>query len=406
MNILTTLKTRARPLVLALGAAALGLTLASCSDATGKAAATQQAPAATPVSASAVLERQIAETQEFSGRLEATERVEIRPRVSGFITAVNFKPGSEVKKGDVLFVIDPRPYQAEADRAEAAARSARAKADLARLELARAERLLSDRAIAQREYDERASGQKELDANARAAQAQYEAARLNLSYTRIASPIDGRVSKAEITLGNLVDASAVLTSVVSLDRIYASFSGDEATYLRVGPQSHKGQPVAVKIGLANEEGFPHEGRLEFVDNQLDAQTGSVRMRATFENRDRALVPGLFARVQLGGGTAMSNAILIDERAVNTDQNRKFVFVVDKDSKAEYRPVKLGPATDGLRVVKEGLAAGDRIVVNGLQRVRPGVLLAPEMVPMDGEHKKEVAMAGDNGKAGTAVNTKE
>ncbi|WP_194715424.1 efflux RND transporter periplasmic adaptor subunit [Noviherbaspirillum soli] len=409
MNILTTLKTRARPLVLALGAAALASTLASCSDATGKAAAAQQAPAATPVSASAVLERQVSETQEFSGRLEATERVEIRPRVSGFITAVNFKPGSEVKKGDVLFVIDPRPYQAEADRAEAAAKSARAKADLARLELDRAERLLGDRAIAQREYDERASGQKELDANARAAQAQYEAARLNLAYTRIASPIDGRVSKAEITLGNLVDASAVLTSVVSLDRIYASFSGDEATYLRVGPQSHKGQPVAVKIGLANEEGFPHEGRLEFVDNQLDTQTGSVRMRATFENRDRALVPGLFARVQLGGGTAMSNAILIDERAVNTDQNRKFVFVVDKDNKAEYRPVKLGPAIDGLRVVKEGLDAGDRIVVNGLQRVRPGVPLAPEMVPMDAEHRKEVAMLGDIdkvGKPGNASGPKE
>jgi multidrug efflux system membrane fusion protein len=400
MDILTTLKTRARPLVLALGAAALASTLISCSDATGKAAATQEAAAA-PVSASAVLERQIAETQEFSGRLEATERVEIRPRVSGFITAVNFKPGSEVKKGDVLFVIDPRPYQAEADRAEAAARSARAKADLARLELARAERLLSDRAIAQREYDERASGQKELDANAHAAQAQYEAAKLNLAYTRVVSPIDGRVSKAEITLGNLVDATAVLTSVVSLDRIYASFSGDEATYLRVGPQSRKGQPVAVKIGLANEDGFPHEGKLEFVDNQLDTQTGSVRMRATLENRDRALVPGLFARVQLGG-SATSNAVLIDERAVGTDQNRKFVFVVDKDNKAEYRPVKLGPAIDGLRVVKEGLNPGDKIVVNGLQRVRPGAPLAPQIVPMDADHQKEVAMLDKAGKADNAA----
>lgn len=406
MNILNTLKTRARPLVLALGAAAMASTLAGCSDATGKAAATQQAPAATPVSASAVLERQVAETQEFSGRLEAIERVEIRPRVSGFITAVNFKPGGEVKKGDVLFVIDSRPYQAEADRAEAAARSARAKADLARLELARAERLLADRAIAQREYDERASGQKELDANARAAQAQYEAARLNLAYTRVTSPIDGRVSKAEITLGNLVDASAVLTSVVSLDRIYASFSGDESTYLRVGPQSHKGQPVAVKIGLANEEGFPHEGRLEFVDNQLDAQTGSVRMRAAFDNRDRALVPGLFARVQLGGGSVTTKAVLIDERAVGTDQNRKFVFVVDKDSKAEYRPVKLGPAIDGLRVVKEGLAAGDRIVVNGLQRVRPGAPLAPEMVPMDAAQRKEVALLGDQDSAAKPGSVKE
>jgi multidrug efflux system membrane fusion protein len=374
------LRTAVRPVVLALGAAGVAALIAGCSDATGK-AAEAQAPAASPVTAAAVLERPVAETQEFSGRLEAIEHVDIRPRVSGFITAVNFTPGAEVKKGDVLFVIDPRPYQAEADRAGAAAKSARAKAELARLELARAERLLGDKAIAQREYDASASAQKELDANARAAQAQYEAARLNLAYTRITSPIDGRVSKAEITLGNLVDGNAVLTSVVSLERIYASFDGDEATYLRVGAQSHKGQPVAVKVGLANEEGFPHEGKLEFVDNQLDTQTGSVRMRATFENRDRSLAPGLFARVQLGGGDARSNAILIDDRAVGTDQNRKFVFVVGKDSRAEYRAVKLGPLVAGLRVVKEGLQAGDRIVVNGLQRVRPGAPLAPQMVTM-------------------------
>ena len=400
MNTMTTLKTAARPLVLALGAAALVSTIAGCSDAVGKAAATQDAaPASAPVSASTVLERQIAETQEFSGRLEAIERVEIRPRVSGFITAVNFKPGAEVKKGEVLFVIDPRPYQAEADRAEAAARSARARADLARLELDRAQRLLGDRAIAQREYDERASSQKELEANARAAQAQYDAARLNLVYTRVTSPIDGRVSKAEITLGNLVDASAVLTSVVSLDRIHASFNGDEATYLRVGGQSRRGQPIAVKVGLANEDGFPHEGKLEFVDNQLDTQTGSVRMRATFENRDRAMVPGLFARVQLGSGTT-SNAILIDERAVGTDQNRKFVFVVDKDNKAEYRAVQLGPTVDGLRVVKEGLKAGERIVVNGLQRVRPGAPLAPQIVPMDADNRKDAKVATLD-KAGSA-----
>jgi multidrug efflux system membrane fusion protein len=362
MHTIDTFKTAIRPLALALGAAALASTLGGCTDATGKDA--PAAPAAAPVSASAVLEKQVAETQEFSGRLEAIEHVDIRPRVSGFIASVNFKPGAAVKKGDVLFVIDPRPYQAEADRAEAAVRSARAKADLARLELARAERLLADKAIPQREYDERAASQKELEAGARAAQAQYAAASLNLAYTRVTSPIDGRVSKAEITLGNLVDASAVLTSVVSLDRIYASFDGDEATYLRVGTQNRKGQPVAVRVGLANEEGFPHEGKLEFVDNQLDTKTGSVRLRATFENRDRELVPGLFARVQLGGGSATSNAILIDDRAVGTDQNRKFVFVVDKDSKAEYRAVKLGPTVDGLRVVKEGLKPGESIVVNG------------------------------------------
>jgi multidrug efflux system membrane fusion protein len=390
MNTLTAL---ARPIVLALAAAGVAITLAGCEDATGK---TTEAPAAAggpPISAALVIEKPITETQEFSGRLEAIDHVEIRSRVSGFITAVNFKPGSEVKKGDVLFVIDPRPYQAEADRAEAAANSARARAELARLELTRAERLLADKAIAQREFDERASSQKELDASARAAQAQHEAARLNLSYTMVTSPIDGRVSKAEITLGNLVDASAVLTSVVSIDRIYASFDGDEDTYLRVGTQNHKGEPVTVKVGLANEEGFPHEGKLEFVDNQLDTQTGSVRMRATFDNRDRALVPGLFARVQLGGGSATTNAVLINDRAVGTDQNRKFVFVVGADNKAEYRAVELGPTVDGLRVVKKGLKANEKIVVNGLQRVRPGAPVSPQIVPMDAA----VAKTQDNRK---------
>src|SRR5438067_47609 len=327
------LRTALRPLVLALGAAGVAVTLAAtlagCSEATGKAADAQAAPAAAPVSAAVVVEKPVAETQEFSGRLEAVEHVEIRPRVSGYITAVNFTPGAEVKKGQVLFVIDSRPYQAEAERAEAAAKSARAKAELARLELSRAERLLGDKAIAQREYDASASSQKQLDADARASEAQAEAARLNLAYTRVTAPIDGRVSKAEITLGNLVDASAVLTSIVSLDRIYASFDGDEETYLRVSAEAHKSDTVPVKVGLANEDGFPHEGKLEFVDNQLDTHTGSVRMRALFANRDRTMAPGLFARVQIGGGEAHP-AILIDDRAVNTDQSRKFVFVVGAD----------------------------------------------------------------------------
>jgi multidrug efflux system membrane fusion protein len=371
MKSTNTLTALARPIVLALAAAGLVVTLAGCEDAAGKSADAPAAAGGPPISAALVIEKPVTETQEFSGRIEAIDHVEIRSRVSGFITAVNFKPGSEVKKGDVLFVIDPRPYQAEADRAEAAANSARARSELARLELTRAEKLLADK-----------SSQKELDASARAAQAQHEAAKLNLSYTRVTSPIDGRVSKAEITLGNLVDASAVLTSVVSLDKIYASFDGDEETFLRVGTQNHKGEPVVVKVGLANEEGFPHEGKLEFVDNQLDPQTGSVRMRATFDNKDRGLVPGLFARVQLGGGSATSNAVLISDRAVGTDQNRKFVFVVSADNKAEYRAVKLGPTVDGLRVVKQGLKANEKIVVNGLQRVRPGAPVTPQLVPMD------------------------
>lgn len=376
-----------RPLFAAMALAGLlgatSLVLAGCNFASGK---TNDLPAAggPPVSAALVIEKQIEQTQEFSGRLEAIEHVDIRARVSGFITAVNFKPGSEVKKGTVLFVIDPRPYQAEMDHAEAGASSARAKVELARLELTRSEKLLAERAIAQREYDSSASSLKELDANARAAQASYEAAKLNLDYTQVRSPIDGRVSKAEITVGNLIDASARLTSVVSTDRIYASFDGDEDTYLRVGAMSHAGKPVTVRVGLANESGFPHEGRLDFVDNQLDVQTGSVRMRATFVNADNVLVPGLFARVQLGGGKDRTEAVLISDLAVGTDQNRKFVFVVDADNKAQYRPVRLGSTVDGLRVVNEGLKAGERVVVNGLQRVHPGAPITPQMVPMDAD----------------------
>ncbi|QBE66376.1 efflux RND transporter periplasmic adaptor subunit [Pseudoduganella lutea] len=377
-------------LLTALGAVGAATVMSGCTDANSK-TEPAAASAGPPVSAAVVVERPVAETQEFSGRLEAIEVVQIRPRVTGYITAVNFTPGTEVKKGDLLFVIDPRPYQAEADRAEAAANSARARADLARIELQRAERLLADKAIAQRELDERAAGQKELEANARAAQAQLEAARLNLSYTRVTAPIAGRVSKAEITLGNLVDATAVLTSVVSLDRMYASFDGDEQTYLRVGSRAQRGQPTTVKVGLNSEEGFPHEGVLEFVDNQLDTRTGSVRMRATLNNEDRMLAPGLFARIQVGSGVPR-NAVLIRDKAVGTDQTRKFVVVVGSDNKAVFRPVTLGPLVDGMRVVRSGLKPGDKIVVDGLQRVSPGSPVSAQVVPMD-ESAVSAAKAG-------------
>jgi multidrug efflux system membrane fusion protein len=372
-----------RPLIAALVLAGVAMTLSGCDE--SKAAAS--APAGPPVTAATVLERQISETEEFSGRLEAVERVDIRSRVGGFVVSSNFTPGSIVKKGDLLFVIDARPFQAEASRAEAAASSAKARADLAKLELARAERLLADKAIAQREFDEKAAGLKELDANVRAAQASLQAARLNVGYTRVLSPINGRVSKAEVTPGNLVDGAVILTSVVSNNPIYASFDGDEDTYLRVARVAQKGAPVMVKVGLANEEGFPHSGKLEFVDNTLDAKTGSVRMRATFDNSDNTLVPGLFARVQLGGGDgAQTRAILISDRAVGTDQNRKFVYVIKADSTAEYRNVTLGPVIDGLRVVRTGVKPGEKIVVNGLQRVQPGAAVTATVVAMDADIK--------------------
>jgi len=338
-----------------------------------------------PVSAAAVLEKSIVEMQEFSGRLEAVDRVDIRPRVSGFLASVNFKPGAEVKKGDLLFVIDQRPYQAETNRAEAAAAAARAKADLAKVELARAETLVAEKAIARREADEKAANAKELDANARAADAAYQTAKLNLDFTRVYSPINGRVSKAEVTVGNLVDGNVVLTSVVSSNPVYASFDGDEDSFLRVGAMSRNGVPVTVRIGLSNETGFPHEGKLEFVDNRVDPATGSVRMRAVFKNPDNALAPGLFARVQLAGGNGTATATkaaLITDRAVGTDQNRKYVYVVTADNKAEYRTVILGPVVDGLRVVRKGVKPGETIVVNGLQRVRPGAPVTAQLIAMD------------------------
>ena len=210
---------------------------------------------------------------------------------------------------------------------------------------------------------------------------------LNLGFTRVHSPINGRVSKAEVTTGNLVDANVVLTSVVSSNPIYASFDGDEQAYLRVGAMARKGTPVTVRIGLANEEGFPHEGKLEFVDNRVDPATGSVRMRAVLKNADKQLAPGLFARVQLASGNGTGGetmAALINDRAVGTDQNRKFVFVVNAEGKAEYRPVKLGPVIDGLRVVRDGVKPGEKIVVNGLQRVRPGAPVTAQLIPMEAD----------------------
>lgn len=361
----------------------LGL-LTGCGKQPDANAAAAGAPPAMPVSVAAVIARPVTEQREFSGRIEAVERADLRPRVSGYIVSVGFKPGSLVKKGDVLFTIDPRPYQAEVARAEAAAASSRARAELAKTELERSRRLLADNAIAQRDFDERASSQRQLAAAAQADEASLQTAKLNLAWTTVRAPFSGRVSKAEVTEGNLVDGSTVLTSVVSADPIFVSFNGDEATYLQLGKgaRSNPGS-VKLKVGLANEAGFPHEARLEFVDNRVDPASGSVRMRALVRNPDGLLTPGLFARVQLGTDSATGAAsTLVAERAIGTDQNRKFVFVVDEKNMTSYRPVQLGTQVGELRVVTSGLKAGERVVVDGLQRVRPGAPVAPQQVPME------------------------
>ncbi len=365
-------------------AVALPFIVAACGETKAEAPATPPPP---QVSVAAAVERDVVETQEFSGRIEAVDHAEIRPRVSGTIDAIRFTPGAVVKKGDVLVVIDPRPYRAESERAAAAAASAVAKTELAKTELERSRRLLGDRAIAQRDFDERQAVAKQLDADARGAKAASDAADLNLAFTQVRSPIAGRVSKAEVTAGNLVDPSVVLTSVVSSDPIYASFDGDEQTFARLGGPT-RALATTVDVGLVGEEGFPHRGKLEFIDNRVDPGTGNVRMRALLDNHDGLMAAGRFARISIGGGDRKSHVLLINDRAVGTDQDRKFVFVAvptgddGKGFKAEYRAVRLGPVIDGLRVVRSGLKPGEPVVVNGLQRVRPGAPIAPQSVPME------------------------
>jgi RND family efflux transporter MFP subunit len=350
------------------------------------------APQAPQVSVAEVLQRDVTDWDEFTGRTEAIESVDVRPRVSGYIERVAFAEGSIVRKGDLLFVIDPRPYRAELDRAEAELVRAQANAELARNEVARGDRLLSARAISQEEYDQRVNAGRESDANVRAARAAVETARLNVGYTRITSPIDGRVSKAEVTLGNLVSGgtatSTLLTSVVSVDPIYVAFDGDERVYLKYANlgqlrelRGANNVRNVVRVALANETDFPREGELVFLDNQLNPATGTIRARALLDNHDGRLTPGLFARVKLIGSEVRS-AVVIDDRAVGTDQDQKFVYVVGKNNVVDYRAVKLGRVFEGLRIVEEGLEPGERIVVNGLQRVRPGVTIAPELVSMD------------------------
>src|SRR5689334_3349419 len=365
---------------------AAALSLASCSS---------KPPAPPPppsVSVAPVLQRDLAEWDEFSGRLQAVDQVEIRPRVSGYIRHVTFTEGREVRKGETLFEIDPRPYHADLDRAQAQLEQARTAADLAEREVARAEKLVNVQAISREEFDSRTSAQANGVAAVRAAEAAVETARLNLEWTKVRSPIAGRVSRAEVTEGNLVQAgppdATLLTTVVSLDSMYLYFDSDEQTYLRysgraaaAGTRGWRDARLPVYLGLANETGFPHEGRLDFVDNRIDPASGTIRTRAIFNNRDRRLTPGLFARVRLVSGTR-APALLVRDAAIGTDQDRKFVLVLAKGDSLAYRPVELGRLSDdGLRVVRTGLTEGDKVVVNGLMRVRPGIKVTPKMVAM-------------------------
>ena len=376
-------------------AAALTVTVVSAALLTygrSQAAAAPAAPQATPVMVASVVESQVSTWDEFSGRLEAVERVDVRSRVAGAVQAIHFHEGALVKAGDLLVTIDPAPYAADVERAQAQVFAAQARLDNAKSELDRSQRLWDESAIAKRELDERVNARREAEANVRAAEAALQSSRLSLGYTQVRAPVSGRVGRLEVTIGNLVPAgpgAPVLTTLVSVSPIYASFDADEQVVTRAlrdlpGPSvtaRNKLEAIPVLMNTAVDGEVPVKGHLQLVDNQVNAKSGTVRVRAVFDNADGALIPGQFAHVRLGRAKP-TNALLVNERAVGTDQSKKFVLVVGEDNKAAYREVSLGAAVDGgLRIVTAGLKPNERIVVNGLQRVRPGSLVAPQQATM-------------------------
>ena len=376
--------------ILAIALATLAGLNAGCSS-----SAQPKAPALPEVSVAEVICKQIGDSDEFTGRLEAVHTVEVRPRVSGYLQSVHFREGEIVRQGDLLFQIDPRPFQAEVDRLKGELSQAKAQRSRAESDYQRAERLHNNDGMSAEEYDRRAAVRNEAEARIASTAAALRGAELNLEFTRVTAPITGRVGRAEITEGNLVEGGAgqikPLTSLVSLDPIYVYFDVDEQTFLKYarvtqthGTTSHDLRGAAL-LGLADEDGFPHSGQVSFVDNQVSSSTGTIRLRATFANKNLALTPGLFARIRLQGGGAQRGCLARDE-AVITDLNQKYVFVLGKNNTLEYRPVKLGPMTEGLRVVRDGLREGDIVVVSGLQRVRPGAAVAPKKVSMASQTK--------------------
>ena len=349
-----------------------------------------QGPPPPQVSVAQVLVEDVELWDEFTGRIEAVETVDLRPRVSGYIDSIHYTEGQEVEKGDVLFTIDPRPYRAELERAEAELQRARARAELARSESARAEALAQSRSISREELDQRRSAAATAEADILAAQASAETARLNMAFTEVRAPIGGRTGRALVTSGNLVSEATPLTRIVALDRVHVHFHSDERAYLRYEAMSRNGERESfrrssfpVRVGLANDVGYPYRGEVDFVDNRLDAEAGTILTRAVLDNSEGRFAPGMYARVQLLAGSA-ENSLLIDDKAVLTDQDRKYVYVVDHEGRAMRRDVQLGRMIDGLRMVADGLEPTDQVVVNGAQRIFfPGMPVAAESVDMRG-----------------------
>jgi len=367
---------RLRPAVQASAVLLSAALLAGCGkEAQSKAAAAPAPPA--QVQVTGVVIKDLRQWDDVTGHLEAIDSVEVRPRVGGFIDEVRFQDGAKVKKGDVLFQIDPRPFQTEVDRLTAEVERAKAKSIVAGADGERGQRLIAQNAVARSEFERLQAEAASAKADLAAAQASLRMAQLNLEFTHVISPIDGRVSKAIITRGNLVTTANILTTVVSDGKIYAAFNTDEQTYLKYA-SAQRGQAAPVELGLMTEDGFPHQGTLQFLDNALDPKSGTINGRAVFEDPDGTLTPGLFARIRLLS-TATEKVALAPERALGTDLGKRYVLVVDAKNAVEYRPVALGPAVGDMRVIRSGLAQGDRVVVSGLQKVKSGDTVDPVAV---------------------------
>ena len=359
------------------------------------------------VNVAQVVQKKVKLWDEFSGRIEAVETVELRPRVSGYLAAVHFHEGSEVSRGQLLFSIDDREYRAAVESARANLARAQSRVALARTELARSERLIKEQATSQGELDQRRGELQQALADAGSMQAAVTQAELNLSFTRITSPINGRIGAAMVKPGNLVSpGSSLLSTVVTMDPIYVTFEGDEQVYLKYQAMSQNGQRPSsrdarnpVQVGLANETGYPHKGEMVFVDNQLNPGTGTIRAKAELSNADGVFTPGLYARVRLLG-SGEQTVMLIHEMAVSTDQDRKFVYVLGDKNSTVRKDVVLGESVDGLRVVRKGLDPKDIVVVNGVRKIFfPGAPVNPNTVPMDKPDQAPPAPANQAAQAG-------
>ncbi len=378
-------------------AAVLALGLAACEKAPQEAAAPPAMPP-TAVTVAPPMTKEVQEWDEFTGRIDALETVEIRPRVSGNLEAVHFKSGQQVKKGDLLFTLDARPFQAVLDRAEAEVQRATTKLELAKLEAGRAEQLIGSRAISSEEADTKRLTFRDAGAALNSAKALEKAAALDVEFCTLRSPIDGRVSRAMVTPGNYISGVAgfttLLTTVVTADPVYVYADVDESTFLKYQRLSLTGKgthltdhETAAEMRLEGEEGYPHKGRIESFDNRIQGTTGSILVRAIFDNKDGSMRPGAFVRMRLPAGPPYQ-ALLVDEKAIGTAQGHKFVLTVNAGKMTEYRPVETGPLVEGSRVIRSGVTGTDSVIVNGLAKVRPGMPVAPE-APKPAE--KKVAM---------------